>query len=83
MPILPATHYINANYNCIYSSRRCQQGEGPVKLLYGSILHHLPPSSSLSDMNVSCMDSGARTRYFSSVVVVVVVVTTVSVTTFK
>ena len=55
-----------------------------MKLLYGSILHHLPPSSSLSDMNVSCMDSGARTRYFSSVVVVVVVVvTTVSVTTFK
>ena len=55
-----------------------------MKLLYGSILHHLPPSSSLSDMNVSCMDSGARTRYFSSVVVVVVVVvTTVSVTTFS
>ena len=35
-------------------------------------------------MKVSCMDSGARTRYFSSVVVVVVVVvTTVSVTTFS
>ena len=26
----------------------------------------LPPSSSLSDMNVSCIDSGATTLYFSS-----------------
>ena len=34
-------------------------------------------------MNVSCMDSGARSLYFSSTVVVVVVVTTVSVTTFR
>ena len=44
---------------------------------------HLPPSSSESDMNVSCIDSGASTLYFSSTVVVVVVVTTVSVTTFR
>ena len=34
-------------------------------------------------MNVSCIDSGATTLYFSSTVVVVVVVTTVSVTTFR
>merc|ERR1719220_2344694 len=34
-------------------------------------------------MNVSCIDSGARTLYFSSTVVVVVVVTTVSVTTLR
>lgn len=27
----------------------------------------LPPSSSESDMNASCMASGATTRYFSSV----------------
>ena len=44
---------------------------------------HSPPSSSESDMNVSCIDSGAKTLYFSSTVVVVVVVTTVSVTTFR
>ena len=34
-------------------------------------------------MKVSCMDSGALTRYFSSTVVVVVVVTSCSVTTFS
>lgn len=44
---------------------------------------NLPPSSSESDMNVSCMDSGALTRYFSSTVVVVVVVTSCSVTTLS
>ncbi len=42
---------------------------------FGSWLYS-PPSSSESDMKVSCMDSGASTRYFSSVVMVVVVVTT-------
>ena len=34
-------------------------------------------------MNVSCIDSGANSLYFSSTVVVVVVVTTVSVTTLR
>ena len=34
-------------------------------------------------MNVSCIDSGAKSLYFSSTVVVVVVVTTVSVTTLR
>ena len=43
----------------------------------------LPPSSSESDINVSCMDSGAKTLYFSSIVVVVVVVISCSVTTLR
>lgn len=43
----------------------------------------LPPSSSESDIKASCIDSGARTLYFSSMVLVVVVVIVVSVTTFK
>ena len=34
-------------------------------------------------MNVSCIDSGAKSLYFSSTVVVVVVVTTVSVTVLR
>lgn len=43
-----------------------------------------PPSSSESDMNVSCISSGACTRYFSSMfVVVVVVMVVVVVTTFR
>ena len=46
-------------------------------------INDLPPSSSESDMNVSCMDSGAKTLYFSSIVVVVVVVISCSVTTFR
>lgn len=41
----------------------------------------LPPSSSESDIKVSCMASGACTLYFSSVVVVVVVVMLVMVVT--
>lgn len=36
------------------------------------ICHELPPSSSESDMNVSCMASGATTRYFSSEIIGVV-----------
>jgi len=43
----------------------------------------LPPSSSESDINVSCIDSGAITLYFSSIVLVVVVVIVVSETTFN
>lgn len=42
-----------------------------------------PPSSSESDIRVSCMASGVITLYFSSVVVVVVVVMVVSVTIFR
>ena len=34
-------------------------------------------------MKVSCIDSGAKTLYFSSTVVVVVVVTSCSVTTLR
>lgn len=44
---------------------------------------YLPPSSSESLINVSCIVSGATTLYFSSVTVVVVVVTIVSVTIFN
>lgn len=44
---------------------------------------YLPPSSSESDIKVSCIASGATTLYFSSMVVVVVVVIVVSVTTFN
>ena len=56
-----------------------------IKRNSGKVLEFfcLPPSSSESDMNVSCMDSGAKTLYFSSMVVVVVVVISCSVTTLR
>lgn len=38
------------------------------------LTNYLPPSSSESDMKVSCISSGACTLYFSSIFVVVVVV---------
>lgn len=43
----------------------------------------LPPSSSESDIKVSCIASGATTLYFSSILTVVVVTTFVSVTTLR
>ncbi|CAB0018485.1 unnamed protein product, partial [Nesidiocoris tenuis] len=58
-----------------------KQKKKPAKNQYTQI--YMPPSSSESDMKVSCIASGATTRYFSSVVTVVVVVIVVSVTTLS
>lgn len=65
------------------SARERRRPHGCLKLRIRNLGKVSPPSSSESLMNVSCMVSGATTRYFSSVMVVVVVVTMVSVTTLR